>query len=249
MAWDPAAAGNDPEELALRAEIAFGARLVLYPRLGHNDVALASLLANLTDSRFPPVGDLPLRITSAVTEPTKPSLETTTDEPRDSAHLYVTTEIPVPEVREAKTSAGRSAFVSYAHRDERYRRQMDIALAQLSRNMLISVWHDKMILPGQEWEQEIDENLERADIVLLLVSPDFLASDYAYGSEMLRALKRQRAGEAIVVPIIVRPSEWQYSPLGSLQALPSQGRPVSTWPNRDQAWLNIAQGLRRLISQ
>ena len=142
----------------------------------------------------------------------------------------------------------RSAFVSYSQRDERYRQRLDISLVQLRRNKLISVWHDRKILPGQEWDREIDKNLESADMVLLLVSPDFLASDYAYSREMLRALERHRSGSAMLVPIILRPCDWQESPLGSLQALPSQGRPVSRWPNRDQAWLDIVQGLRRLTS-
>src|SRR5262249_8641572 len=142
----------------------------------------------------------------------------------------------------------RSAFVSYSHRDERYRERLDISLVQLRRNKLISIWHDRRILPGQDWDQEIDRNLENADIILPLISPDFLASDYAYGREMLRAIERHQSGSATLVPIIVRPCDWQYSPLASIQALPGQGRPVSSWPNRDEAWLDVAQGLRRLIS-
>ena len=146
------------------------------------------------------------------------------------------------------TENSRSAFVSYSEKDERYRERLDVSLVQLRRNKLILVWHDRKILPGQEWDREIDKNLESADIVMLLVSPDFLASDYAYSREMLRALERHQSGSATVVPIILRPSDWQYSPLASLQALPSRGRPVSSWPNRDQAWLDIVQGLRRLLS-
>jgi hypothetical protein len=140
------------------------------------------------------------------------------------------------------------AFVSYSHQDERYRKKLDISLAQLRRNKLISVWHDRVILPGQEWDREIDRHLEDADIVLVLASPDFLASDYAYGREMSRALERHQFGKATVVPIILRPCDWQHSPLAALQALPNNGRAVSSWPNRDQAWLDVAQGLRRLIS-
>lgn len=148
----------------------------------------------------------------------------------------------------ARPLAGRSVFVSYSHRDERYREKLQTSLAQLQRENLITVWHDRKILPGQEWDREIDRNLENAEIILLLVSPDFLASSYCYGHEMLQALERHRSGSATVVPIIVRPSDWQHSPLASLQALPSEGRPVSLWPNRDKAWLNIAQRLRQLIS-
>ena len=141
-----------------------------------------------------------------------------------------------------------SAFVSYSRKDERYRQALDISLAQLKRNALISLWHDRKILPGQQWDEEIDKNLETADIVLVLVSPDFLASDYAYTREMRRAIERHHNGLATVVPIILRPSDWQDSPLGDLQALPSNGRPISIWPKRDQAWLDVVYGLRQLIS-
>ena len=142
----------------------------------------------------------------------------------------------------------KSVFVSYSHKDERYRQKMNVAFAQLRRSKRITIWHDRKILPGQEWDIEIGEMLETADIILLLVSPDFLASDYAYSREMQRALERHKSGSAKVVPIILRPCDWQDSPLGVLQALPSEGRPVSSWSNRDQAWLDVAQGLRRLIS-
>jgi len=139
-------------------------------------------------------------------------------------------------------------FVSSSRKDKRYRQQLDTILVPLRRNKLISVWHDRVILPGQEWDPEIDKHLESADIVLVLVSPDFLASEYAYGKEMSRALERHASGEAIVVPIILRPCDWQHSPLAALQALPSDGRPISSWANRDEAWLDVVKGLRRLIS-
>jgi hypothetical protein len=152
---------------------------------------------------------------------------------------------PTPETNAA---AGLRVFVSYSHKDERYCEKLDVALAQLRRNGLISTWYDRKILPGDEWDREINENLNSADLVLLLISPDFLASDYAYNSEMSQVLERQQSRSAALVPIILRPSDWRNSPLGSLQALPSKGRPVSSWSNRDEAWLDIVQGLRRLIS-
>lgn len=161
--------------------------------------------------------------------------------------LNLATQEPKGRVHKTRDLPRLRAFVSYSQRDERYRQKLDTALAQLRRNRLISVWHDREILPGQEWDREIDKNLESADIILVLVSADFLASDYAYSSEMLRAMERHQTGSAIVIPIILRPSDWQHSPLASLQVLPSKGRPVSSWPNRDQAWLDIAQGLRRII--
>jgi hypothetical protein len=145
-------------------------------------------------------------------------------------------------------SGNKSVFVSYSHKEDRYRERLDVALAQLRRDARISIWHDGMILPGQEWDREIGKNLETANIVLLLVSPYFLASPYIYSREMLRALERHKSGSAIVVPIILKPCDWQETPLGELQALPDAGRPVLSWSNRDQAWHAVARGLRRLIS-
>lgn len=145
-------------------------------------------------------------------------------------------------------SAGRNAFISYSHKDERFLRQLETSLAPLQRDKLISARHDRKILPGQKWDREIYENLENADIVLLLVSPDFLASEYARGREMLPAVKRRKSGSAMVVPIILRPSDWKTGSLGSLEVLPSNGRPVSRWTDRDEAWQNVVEGLRRLIS-
>jgi hypothetical protein len=167
--------------------------------------------------------------------------------PRSAPDLAPSVESP--EIwHQSDPSAARRVFVSYSHKDERHRQRLEISLAQLQRDNLVAIWHDRKILPGQEWNQEIDRNLEGSDIILLLISPDFLASKYAYGRETVRALERHQSGSATVVPIILRPSDWQHSPLASLQALPSEGRPVSRWSDRDQAWLDVAQGLRRLMS-
>jgi len=158
------------------------------------------------------------------------------------------------ELQQAKpyqpaAEVGMKAVVSYSHKDERYLRELDVAVSQLRRNGLISVWYDRKILPGEEWDLEIDGCLSNADLVLLLVSPDFLASDYAYSREMSLALQQRESGMAIVIPIILRASDWTNSPLGSLQVLPSNARPVLSWANRDEAWLDVIRGLRRLITR
>jgi WD40 repeat protein len=142
----------------------------------------------------------------------------------------------------------RNIFISYSHADERYVRELETVLAPLRRDNLISIWEYRRISPGQEWSREIETALGNADIILLLVSPDFLASDYIVNEELPRALERHQSGSATVVPIILRDAVWKASPLGRLQVLPGNGRPVSTWPNRDQAWLDVARGLQRLIS-
>ena len=101
----------------------------------------------------------------------------------------------------------------------------------LSDRTCFDVWHDRRIAPGQEWAGEIDDALEHADVVLLLVSADFLASDYCYDKEMTRALTRHEQGSARVVPVILRPCDWQSSPFGKLQALPLDGKPVTSTPS------------------
>lgn len=147
----------------------------------------------------------------------------------------------------ASTQRPLSVFVSYAHEDEEYRHELDHHLAFLRRSGQLSLWHDRMLQPGEEWEHRIDEQLELADIILLLISPDFASSEYCWGVEVKRALKRHEQGDAIVVPILIRPvTGWADTPIGRLQALPRDARPVASWRNRDEAYHNIAEGLRDL---
>ena len=104
-----------------------------------------------------------------------------------------------------------------------------------------------MIGAGEEWREAIRTQLGRADVILLLVSPDFLASDFIFDEELATALKRHERGSARVVPIILRPCAWQRSPIGQLQALPKDAKPITTWSNRDSAWTNVGDGLHRLL--
>jgi hypothetical protein len=135
-------------------------------------------------------------------------------------------------------------FYSYAHADERFRAELEGHLSVLRRLGLILDWHDRRIDIGDDWKGEIDSALERAQIILLLVSPDYLASDYTYDVEMKRALERHEAGEARVIPVILRPVGWSDTPLGKLQALPKNGRPVSQWRNRDEAFADVVRDIR-----
>ena len=140
-----------------------------------------------------------------------------------------------------------SIFISYAHEDELLRQQLDTHLSLLRQQGLIADWHDRQILAGDKWAQEIDHHLETASIILLLISPDFLASDYCYDIEMQRALERHKRGEARVIPIILRPCDWRSSPFAHLHCLPRDGKAATTWENQDEAFLALAQGLRRVI--
>ena len=139
-------------------------------------------------------------------------------------------------------------FISYSHKDESYREKLENHLVMLKRRGLISIWHDRKISPGDEWANEIHTALERSEIILLLVSDDFLASDYCYELEMKRALERHDGGDAVVVPIILRPVDWTDTPFSRLQALPKDGKPISQWRPKDKAYNDLAASLRHLIS-
>ena len=139
-----------------------------------------------------------------------------------------------------------TAFVSYAHEDERYARQLLEAMAGLRLEGLVRDWHDRRISPGEDWAQVIDEAIENSDLVLLIVSSSFLSSAYCTGVEMKRALELHETGRLVLVPVIARPSDWR-SLLGRFQSLPTDGKPISTHPNADAAYLDVVLALRKLI--
>ena len=138
-------------------------------------------------------------------------------------------------------------FYSYAHKDEALRDELAKHLAILQRLGLISSWHDRNITAGQEWKDQIAENLNSADIILLLVSPDFLNSDYCFDIEMVRAMELHEEGSACVIPIILRPCLWSMASFGKLQALPTGAQPISSAPDRDEAFANVAMGMKTVI--
>src|SRR5260370_30315226 len=107
-------------------------------------------------------------------------------------------------------------FYSYANKDERLRKELDNHLYNLKRSGLIVDWHDRDISAGTDWEQEIDSHLNTAQVILLLISPDFMASDYCFSIEMKQALERHEAGEARVIPIILKPVDWSGAPFSRL---------------------------------
>lgn len=140
-------------------------------------------------------------------------------------------------------------FYSYSHKDEEIRNELEKHLSILKRQGVISEWHDRKISGGAEWESEIDQQLQSASIILLLVSSDFLASDYCYGKELKIAMGRHESGQARVIPIIIRSVDWNQAPFGKLQALPKDAKPVKSWSDVDEAFTNIAQGIRRAIDE
>jgi tetratricopeptide (TPR) repeat protein len=140
-------------------------------------------------------------------------------------------------------------FYSYSHVDEALRNELEKHLKSLQRQGLITQWHDRRIDAGTEWASAIDIHLDIASVILLLISSDFIASDYCYDVEMQRAMERHEAGEATVIPIILRPADWQGTPFAKLQALPTNAKPITSWQNRDEAFLDVAKGIRAVIAQ
>ena len=140
-------------------------------------------------------------------------------------------------------------FFSYAHEDEKLRDALAKHLSILQWQGVIQAWHDREIIAGTEWAGQINEHLDTADIILLLVSADFLASDYCYNIELSRAMERHAAQEARVIPIILRKVDWKYAPFGKLQALPKDAFPVTSWTNIDEAFTNVAEGIRRIVEE
>ena len=138
-------------------------------------------------------------------------------------------------------------FIAYSHEDIALKNELKKFLRPLLREERISLWDDFDIEAGEEWDAKIKERLYGADVVLLLVSSDSLASDYFYGKEVDVSLKRHKKGEAIVAPIILRHCDWINTPIGELEAIPEKGRPVTEWPTRDQAWQDTVTRLRRVV--
>ncbi len=136
-------------------------------------------------------------------------------------------------------------FFSYSHKDEALRDQLESHLALLKNQGLIEAWYDRRILPGSEVDDSIFGKLESADIILLLVSSDFISSPYCYSREMTRAMERHDAGEARVIPVILRHCDWQTAPFGNLMAVPRDGKPVTSWTDMDEAFTDVTRQVRR----
>lgn len=140
-------------------------------------------------------------------------------------------------------------FCCYARKDEQLLKDLKTHLAPLQRQGLINTWYDTEISPGSNYEDEINKHLDSAHIILLLVSPDFMDSEYCYSKEMKRAMERHSNREVCVVPIILRPIIFKDAPFGKIQALPKDAKPVTTWPNRDEAFYNVAEDIKKIAEE
>jgi CheY-like chemotaxis protein len=141
-------------------------------------------------------------------------------------------------------------FYSYSHKDERLREKLENHLGVLEKVGVITNWHFRKITAGKDWEGEIDSHLNSADIILLLISPNYLASKYCSDIEMRRAIERHELGEARVVPIILSDvKSWESTPFAKFQALPEHAKPILKWRNRDDAFKNIAEGIAQVVNE
>lgn len=149
------------------------------------------------------------------------------------------------------TDVSLKVFVSYSHVDDEHKNDLLAHLDPLRRIGLISVWHDGKLVAGDDWGKEIAEQIDAADVVLLLVSANFLMSDFCYSDEMKRAVQRHMARECVVVPVILRPCDWKHAEfaISEIQALPKNAKPVTIWQNRDEAFMSVAEGLKPLIQR
>lgn len=140
-------------------------------------------------------------------------------------------------------------FYSYYHEEEKMREKLEMHLSTLKREGVITNWHNRKILAGSNRKSEIDEHLNTARLILLLICPGFLDSDYCYNVEVNKAMQRHEAGKACVIPVLIRSVDWSGTPFSGLEPLPTGGKPVDQWANRNKAFLNIAQGIRKKVEE
>lgn len=153
-----------------------------------------------------------------------------------------------PSTHSEQPQPAIEVFICYSHRDEEWREALEKHLASLQKQGKILTWHDRAIEAGKEWAAAIKAHLESAQIILLLISSDAIASTL-YDQEMQWAIERHQRGEARVIPIILRPVDWQGTPFSHLTVLPADGQPVTTWANPDAAFLNVVQGIRGVVDR
>jgi len=142
-------------------------------------------------------------------------------------------------------------FFSYSHKDESLKEQLITHLSMLKRRGIINSWHDRMLVPGEEWDKKIKEELENADIILLLLSPDFINSNYCYENEVVRSVERHDNNQCITIPIMLRECDIEGAPFEKLQGLPKDFKPVLSkhWFNVDEAFKNITDGIKKSVEK
>ncbi len=142
-----------------------------------------------------------------------------------------------------------SIFISYAHKDEPFLEELQTFLKPYERNKTIHVWTDKNIVAGQQWDEMIKTQLANSKIILFLISPDFLASDYINDNEIKSALEKYQSHSLVIIPVIIRPIDMDLLQMKYLQVVPTGAKPVSDWESRDKAWNDVIIALKNVFLQ
>jgi hypothetical protein len=168
--------------------------------------------------------------------PVRPTPPATANQPRTNGQLGANR--PPIEV-----------FISYSREDKLLRDKLATQLTNLRRQGIIRDWFDGDIIPGSEWRKETEQRLESAQIILLLISADYMASDISYSIEMKRAIERHKNGTARVLPILLRPTDYEGALFAELRMLPTDEKPITMWANQDAAFIDVVNGIRRAINE
>ncbi len=160
--------------------------------------------------------------------------------------------LPSVDIKLRSVSQAKAIEVLYCcsdfKKDEEMRQHLEKHLKILQRQGIINTWHKGLIGAGKEWESETNKQLMTADLILLLISADFIASDWCWDVEVKGSMQRHEAKQARVIPVILHPTDdWESAAFGKLKPLPKNGKPVSKWRNRDEAFCSIAQGIRAAV--
>ncbi|WP_437646811.1 SIR2 family protein [Sorangium sp. So ce362] len=209
-----------------------GIRLILYENQAGDHAEVAQVLLGLEPTAAPP--------------PPPPAPRVATPAPHPAVSARPTAAPPA----NALPAAARPVrvFFSYASRDEELLARLEAHLSPLRREGLIAPWHSGKIGAGEDLERAIGEQLEAADLVLLLVSASFLASEQG-DAQVTRAMERRAAGQAAVVPILLRPCDWETTRFAELQAVPRDRKPVTKWSDEDEALLQVVREIRALVTK
>ncbi|WP_296676905.1 MULTISPECIES: COR domain-containing protein, partial [unclassified Thiothrix] len=141
-------------------------------------------------------------------------------------------------------------FISYSHKDEKYKNRLEEHLTAIKRTLPLIAWSDRSLFSGESVDEQIFQQLDTADIVLLLISPAFITSDYCFTKEMVRALERYREKGNVVIPVIIRHTEgWRDHEIGAITALPKDGKPLAEWRNKDKFWGSVEDGIREQVKK
>lgn len=138
-------------------------------------------------------------------------------------------------------------FIAYARKDSGLLDEFRSHFSSLVHTNEVEIWYDGELIPSTIWEDEIREQMHQADVILMLLSPDSIASEYFYKKELPRAMERHSRKDTHVVPVILRPCVWEPTPLGNLQAVPKNGKPITLWDNRDEAYLDAVKSIQNIV--